>query len=135
VELLRLGLGNKAIADRLGISHDTARRYSSRVKHKTQVPSVTALPSLSWAGERDWLDQIDFRERQPSEAEMRVLRLLCRGHGSKQIARTLDLSSRTVEKHREHLLRKFQCRSTRQLTAWLASQYAKCGIADSSDES
>ena len=134
LELLRLGLGNKAIADRLGISHDTARRYSSRVKHKTHVHSATALPSLAWADEYDWLDHIDLHDQQPSEAELRVLRLLCQGHGSKQIARALGISPRTVEKHRERLLRKFQLQSTRQLTAWLAARYANCGMANSSDE-
>ncbi|MGU7770064.1 response regulator transcription factor [Burkholderia sp. MR1-5-21] len=134
MDLLRLGLSNKAIAARLGIGLDTARRHASRVKQKTRIPSVTALPCLDLPDEPDWLDRLDVVGSRLGKAEIRVLWLLCQGYSSKRIARELQISPRTVDKHREHLLRKFELQSTRQLTAWLAAQYAKCGMANSSEE-
>jgi DNA-binding CsgD family transcriptional regulator len=135
LNLLRLGLSNRAIASRLEIGLDTARRYASRVKQKTGVPSTFALPCSDLPDESDWPGQLDLGGVQISEAEMRVLRLLCRGHSSKHIGRVLQVSPRTVDKHRERLLRKFRLRSTRELAAWIASRYAKCGIGKKSEES
>lgn len=135
LKLLRLGLSNKEIASRLGVSLDTARRHSSRVKRKTSVLSVAALPCSDLLDEPDWADRFNLDGVRISEAERRVLRLLCLGCSSKHIGRVLHISPRTVDKHREHLLRKLQLRSTRQLAAWLASRYAKCGIGKQSGES
>ncbi|KAA0998455.1 helix-turn-helix transcriptional regulator [Paraburkholderia panacisoli] len=135
LDLLRLGLSNRAIASRLEIGLDTARRYTSRVKQKTGVPSTFALPCFDLPDESDWPGELDLGGVRISETEMRVLRLLCRGHSSKHIGRVLQVSPRTVDKHRERLLRKFGLQSTRQLTAWIASRYAKCGIGKRSDES
>jgi DNA-binding CsgD family transcriptional regulator len=122
------------IANHLGISLDTARRYSSRIKQKTKVFSAIALPCVELMEEQDWLASLDLGSISLSKAEMSVLRLLCRGYSSKHIARDLRISPRTVDKHREHVLGKFELRSTRQLAAWLASQYVKCGIENSSDK-
>nr|WP_077161939.1 helix-turn-helix transcriptional regulator [Burkholderia sp. M701] len=130
LELLRLGLSNKVVAARLGIGLDTARRYSSRIKRKANILSAVALTCVDIAHEPDWLDHLDLNSLHLSGAERRVLRLLCRGYSSKHIARELAVSPRTVDKHREHLLRKCSLRSTRQLAAWLASQYVKCGMAN-----
>ncbi|MCA7970034.1 LuxR family transcriptional regulator [Burkholderia sp. AU18528] len=135
VDLLRLGFSNKAIAVHLGIGLDTARRHVSRIKRKTGVRSVIALPAGDLPDEPGWLERLDLGGIRLSPAESRVLRLLCQGHGSKQIARVLQVSPRTVDKHREHLLDKCGCKSTRQLVAWIASQYAKCGMANLSGES
>lgn len=135
LSLLRLGLSNKVIAARLGIRVDTARRYSSRIRRKTNILSVAALPYLPLASEPARIEQLDLAATGLSKAEIRVLCLLCQGYGSKHIGRILGISPRTVDKHRERLHRKCHVRSTLQLSAWLASQYAKCGIALSSDES
>ncbi|HDR9006421.1 helix-turn-helix transcriptional regulator [Burkholderia vietnamiensis] len=135
VDLLRRGFSNKAIAARLGVGLDTARRHVSRVKQKTGVRSVIALPGGDLPDHPGWLERLDLGGVHLSPAESRVLRLLCHGRGSKDIARLLQISPRTVDKHREHLLDKFSCKSTRQLVAWIAGQYAKCGMASSSGES
>jgi len=51
-----------------------------------------------------------FRNQQPrpmlSPRESEILSALARGESSKQIARTLDLSVRTVETHRQSIKRK-----------------------------
>ncbi|VWD44459.1 LuxR family transcriptional regulator [Burkholderia lata] len=134
LDLLCRGFSNKAIAAHLDIGLDTARRHASRVKQKTGVQSVIALPGRALPDDLVWPDQIDLGGIRLSPAESRVLRLLCQGHGSKQIARLLQISPRTVDKHREHLLDKCRCESTRQLVALIADQYAKCGMANSSAE-
>ena len=134
LELLRLGLGTKQIATRLGIGFDTARRHCSRVKQKTHTRSASGIPAQSLARSPNWLAQLDLARFGITELEQRVLQLLCEGGTSKHIARALNISPRTVDKHREHLLRKFALRSTRQLTAWLAAQYAICGMSHSSDQ-
>ncbi|MEK7916780.1 helix-turn-helix transcriptional regulator [Burkholderia contaminans] len=134
LELLRLGLGAKQIATRLGIGSDTARRHSSRVKQKTHVFSTSALAAGSLVQDPGWLEQLDLHHFGVTGIERRVLQHLSDGGTSKQIARALGISHRTVDKHRENLLRKFGMQSTRQLTAWLVSQYAMCGISHSSDQ-
>ncbi|WP_175995739.1 response regulator transcription factor [Burkholderia stabilis] len=135
LDLLCRGFSNKAIANHLGIGLDTARRHASRVKQKTGVRSVIALSGLDLPDGPEWLERLDLDGVRLSPAESRVLRLLCQGHGSKQIARVLQISPRTVDKHREHLLDKCRFESTRQLVSWIAGQYAKCGMANSSGES
>lgn len=45
------------------------------------------------------------------------MRLVVEGRTSKEIARLLGISDLTVRKHREHLLRKLNLRSTAQLVA------------------
>ncbi|WP_242481126.1 response regulator transcription factor [Rubrivivax gelatinosus] len=45
------------------------------------------------------------------------MRLVLQGRTSKQIGRLLGISDFTVRKHREHLLRKLNLRSTAQLVA------------------
>nr|WP_267875911.1 helix-turn-helix transcriptional regulator [Massilia sp. CCM 8734] len=64
-----------------------------------------------------------------SEAEINVLALACQGLSTKHISRELAISPRTVDKHRQRMLRKTQTSSIRALTAWVARQYAICGIA------
>lgn len=55
-----------------------------------------------------------------SPREREVVAQLAAGHTSKEIARLLALSPRTVDMHRARLLRKFGVRSTAQLLAALA---------------
>ena len=55
-----------------------------------------------------------------SPREREVVTQLAHGLTSKQIARELGLSPRTVEMHRARLLRKLGVRSTTQLLAHLA---------------
>lgn len=55
-----------------------------------------------------------------SPREREVVAQLAAGHTTKEIARTLALSPRTIDMHRARLLRKFGVRSTAQLLAALA---------------
>lgn len=54
--------------------------------------------------------------RSLTERERDVLRLLCAGSSSKEIAEALDISVRTVDTHRANLMRKLGLRSVALLT-------------------
>ena len=58
---------------------------------------------------RSLLDQLTHRERE-------VLRLVAEGLSTKEIASRLSISTRTVETHRAHLMRKLGLRSVARLT-------------------
>jgi FixJ family two-component response regulator len=70
-----------------------------------------------WSARQDNLDQglavLTERERE-------VLDQLLTGSSSKQIARELDISPRTVEAHRQNVLRKLKVASVKELIALLA---------------
>jgi DNA-binding NarL/FixJ family response regulator len=130
LELVMQGLSNKAIAAQLGISVDTVRRTSSRIKQKLAVPTTSALACLNVENLLDILKASPEAVRLFTPAELQVVAFLCQGLSSKEIARAFDISSRTVDKHREHILCKLGVDSTRQVTAWVAGQYAKSGLPD-----
>jgi PAS domain S-box-containing protein len=79
-----------------------------------EVPAREAV----WAFERVAHEVGAVASLSPRERE--VVTQLAAGRTSKEIARVLDLSPRTVEMHRARLLRKLGVRSTAQLLARLA---------------
>ena len=56
-----------------------------------------------------------------SPREMEVLQLVAEGQANKQIAATLGISTKTVEKHRDHLMRKLDIHDTAGLTRYAIS--------------
>jgi DNA-binding NarL/FixJ family response regulator len=72
---------------------------------------LDAFASLAPAEVDPELDQLTARERE-------VLRLIARGYAYKEIARQLDISSRTVETHVSSVLRKLQLSNRHELTRW-----------------
>lgn len=59
---------------------------------------------------------------------MEVLQLIAEGEANKQIAEKLDISIKTVEKHREHLMHKLDIHDTAGLTGYAI----EAGIIESS---
>lgn len=53
-----------------------------------------------------------------SPREIEVARLVARGRSSKEIASDLDLSTRTVEKHRANIMEKISVREVASLVRW-----------------
>lgn len=53
-----------------------------------------------------------------TEREIEILILICQGLSNQEIAEHLFLSRRTVDKHREHILSKTQCRNTANLVMY-----------------
>lgn len=127
--MLKKGLSNREIALTLSISYDTARRHSGRVRQKLRLGSAAALPLAGVAIQAVTLHIIPVIAHLFSPAEIEVLALVCHGMSTKHIARQLDVTPRTIDKHRQRLLGKSGQRSPRALTAWVAEQYVLCGIA------
>lgn len=63
-----------------------------------------------------------------SAREMEVLQLIAEGEANKQIADSLGISIKTVEKHRDHLMRKLDIHDTAGLTRYAIAS----GIIESS---
>lgn len=82
--------------------------------------SERVVSGLLTAGNRDVtvpttaLDTLTVRERE-------VLKLVAEGHGNKHIANYLNLSVKTVEKHRSSLMHKLGLRNAAMLTAFAIS--------------
>jgi DNA-binding NarL/FixJ family response regulator len=92
-------------------SPDVARRL-----HKLQQESLNrkGLPKAGAA--------------QLSSREVEVLQLIAEGDANKQIAEALGISIKTVEKHRDHLMRKLDIHDTAGLTRYAI----RTGIIESS---
>ncbi len=93
------------------LSPDIARRY--RKRHET-TPDRTGRPKAK---------NVHLTPR-----EMEVLQQLSEGSANKQIADELGISIKTVEKHRDHLMRKLDIHDTASLTRYAISE----GIIESS---
>jgi DNA-binding NarL/FixJ family response regulator len=63
-----------------------------------------------------------------SSRELEVLQLIAEGQANKQIAVELDVSTKTVEKHRDHVMRKLDIHDTAGLTRYAI----EAGIIESS---
>lgn len=66
---------------------------------------------------RNEINALGARYASLTERERDVLALVIAGHSSKEIARSLHISHRTVDTHRTHIMRKMSARSAVDLTA------------------
>jgi PAS domain S-box-containing protein len=80
--------------------------------------SVTLVTDLSETARLTFDDRLD----QLSARELEVFQLTIVGATVTEIAASLDLSGRTVEGHRSHLLRKLGCATTTKLLAELLAE-------------
>jgi len=76
--------------------------------------------------DRDGLHKPDGKRLTSREAE--VLQLVAEGQANKQVAATLGISIKTVEKHRQHVMDKLNIHETAGLTRYAVAQ----GIIESS---
>ncbi|MFE6508934.1 response regulator [Nocardioides sp. NPDC057767] len=71
---------------------------------------------------RDYLDRLNRGESLPrtvlTEREDEVLKLIAEGHSTREIARALTISYKTVERHRENILAKLGLRDRTQVTRY-----------------
>jgi DNA-binding NarL/FixJ family response regulator len=71
---------------------------------------------------RDYLDRVRRGERVPGQVltprEDEVVKLIAEGHASKEIARMLTISPKTVERHRANILQKLGMRDRTELTRY-----------------
>jgi DNA-binding NarL/FixJ family response regulator len=91
-------------------------------------PSVAdRLRSLSLESP-DECGVLERKKTALSSREVEVLQLIAEGKANKQIARELGISIKTVEKHRQHLMRKLDLHDTAGLTRYAIA----AGIIESS---
>ncbi|MEU8226120.1 response regulator transcription factor [Kribbella sp. NPDC048915] len=71
---------------------------------------------------RDYLERVRRGERVPGQVlsprEDEVVKLIAEGHSSKEIARILTISHKTVERHRANILQKLGMRDRTELTRY-----------------
>jgi ABC-type phosphate/phosphonate transport system substrate-binding protein/DNA-binding CsgD family transcriptional regulator len=106
------------------------------IEHKTALHSELGLPILhlfaQWVaneltllGYENYADnqyqEVKSRFDEMTEREREVLQLVANGESNKSIARTLEISAKTVELHRSNLLRKTSSNSSVELVK-LATQ-------------
>ncbi len=59
--------------------------------------------------------EVDINANDISKREMDVLRLVCQGFTNAEIGKLIYITPRTVELHKEHLMKKTNCRNTTNL--------------------
>ena len=73
--------------------------------------------SPSTAGETDE-EENETDETLLSDREKEILLLICKGMTNNEIAETLFISKRTVDKHRANILEKTNCKNTANLVVY-----------------
>jgi DNA-binding NarL/FixJ family response regulator len=91
-------------------------------------PSVAKKLRRHQKTELDRKGQAKTTDVHLTPREMEVLQLIAEGEANKQIAAELDISVKTVEKHRDHLMQKLGIHETAGLTRYAIEQ----GIIESS---
>jgi DNA-binding NarL/FixJ family response regulator len=110
LESVRAGAHGYLLKDTAATELRTAIRAVCRGESYFSPPVVTRLSAaVRGKQERPGLQQLTGRERE-------VLEGIARGRTNKEIAAELGISYRTVETHRESLMKKLQIRTVAELT-------------------
>jgi DNA-binding NarL/FixJ family response regulator len=112
LESVRAGAHGYLLKDTAATELRTAIRAVCRGESYFSPPVATRLTAAvrgEHGAQQTGLDQLTARERE-------VLIGIARGHTNKEIAAELGISHRTVETHRESLMRKLQIRTVAELT-------------------
>ncbi|UCG86263.1 MAG: hybrid sensor histidine kinase/response regulator transcription factor, partial [Gemmatimonadota bacterium] len=87
-------------------------------------------PGIADSVIEDYVSKRRTAEEEPRQditrREREVLKLLAEGHNTKQIAQALNVSVKTVEAHRQHIMDKLELRSLAELTKYAIRE----GITD-----
>ena len=100
------------LKDAIREAHKGKTFYSSEVAQHFQKRNPRPLDRLG--GKREKLPPLTSRETE-------VLQLVAEGKANKQVAAELGISIKTVEKHRDHLMRKLDIHDTAGLTRYAIS--------------
>ncbi len=132
--LIKLGLGNKDIAELMNVGLRDIENHRYRMRRKFGLPRRDKLDLYLLEFEK----QVRQNEERPTEAtpkvqtlsarlpelsqmELKVCSLLLLSMSSKEIADSLALSVRTIERHRLRIRRKLGLARNANLTTYLAS--------------
>ena len=115
-ELLLAGGSNAQIATMLGVSPRTVQSHVSGVLKALDLPSRAAVPRALRADREPDSGTLRLTPRQCQVAD-----LICRGYTNDGAARTLDVSTKTIEKHLGDIYRRLGIDSRAALAAqWSA---------------
>ena len=112
----------------------TSAHFLSEAIREVQKGHTFFSPTVSKRFLKRQQESLDRKGQPKAEAvrlssrEMEVLQLIAEGYANKQIAEKLDISIKTVEKHREHLMHKLDIHDTAGLTRYAI----EAGIIESS---
>lgn len=81
-------------------------------------PSIARRMKLKNEGPQDREGQLKANAARLTTREAEVLQLVAEGSANKQMAATLGISVKTVEKHRQNLMEKLNLRNTASLTRY-----------------
>ena len=110
-------------------SHEVCRAIREIHNGKTFFsPSVSLRLNRLTAQSSDRAGRFNKKAVQLTPRETEVLQLIAEGEANKQIASELGIGIKTVEKHREHLMRKLDIHDTAGLTRYAIG----AGIIESS---
>lgn len=110
-------------------AHDVCRAIREVVKGKTFFsPAVSRRRDRINPPTLDRLGLLKKKAPQLTSREMEVLQLIAEGKANKETAAELGIGTKTVEKHREHLMVKLDIHDTAGLTRYAIS----AGIIESS---
>ena len=109
-EMLRCGCKGYLIKDSSPLEVVVALQ---KVQAGFQTVSPQLMPALMKV-----LGPKEEDKRALTEREIQVLKLIAQGFSSKEIGGQLNLSARTVEKHREHISEKIGCSTAVQLVRY-----------------
>ena len=81
-------------------------------------PSITRKMAHQNQTDIDRQGRLKPKSIRLTKREMEVLQLIAEGNANKQVAGLLDISIKTVEKHRDHLMQKLDIHDTAGLTRY-----------------
>jgi len=129
LQILRLiarGLHNRQIAARIHRSIKTVEKHRQNLHNKLSTHEVAGLTRFALAmgminNLRQWAERLGKGAKQLTPRELEVLRLVAQGSGNKWIASELHRSIKTVDHHRENIMKKLGIHEVAGLT-----RYAIC---------
>jgi DNA-binding NarL/FixJ family response regulator len=115
------------------LKHASSRELSRAIRRAHQGKTVFS-PIIAKRLQRQQQESLDSRGLSKADTgrlssrEMEVLQRIAEGGANKQIAADLGISIKTVEKHRDHLMKKLDIHDTASLTRYAIA----AGIIESS---
>jgi len=129
IQILRLiakGLHNRQIASRIHRSIKTVEKHRQSLHTKLSTHEVAGLTRQALAmglmhRSRLAVRKLQRRAKQLTARELEVLKLVAQGSGNKWIASELHRSIKTVDHHRENIMKKLGIHQVAGLTSYAVS--------------
>ena len=102
----------------------TSAQFLSEAIREVRKGNTFFSPAIAKRFQKQHQTSLDRKGRSKtkvtsmSSREVEVIQLIAEGHANKQIAAALGISTKTVEKHRDHLMRKLDIHDTAGLTRY-----------------